>query len=218
MPRLSSKRMAITTGSLLMLCFLVLTGCAATQVQQVWKDQNYQEGRLNNVFVIAMVYNDTARRMFESEFAKKLNGSGIKAVESFRSIEMETLKSAGLRDAAIAKIRELGCDALLLSRVVDSRTKEEIIPGMTITTGFGMYGGAYVGASYSFNQPAAPTTQSYSHEQKFMGIETSLFSARTEKLLWAARSETRIEKSAMEEIRPYVSLIGGKLLSENMFR
>jgi hypothetical protein len=218
MRRLSDKGRAITAGSLLLLLSLFMTGCAATQVKQVWKDQNYQEGRLNSVFIVAMVYNDTARRMFESEFAKQLNGRGIKAVESFRSIEMETLKSDGLRDAAIAKMRELGSDALLMSRVVDSRTTEEIIPGMTITAGFGMYGGAYVGASYSFNQPSAPTTQSYSHEQKFLGIETSLFSARTEKLLWAARSETRIKTSPMEEIRPYVSLIGGKLLGEKMFR
>ena len=218
MRRLSDKGRSIAAGSLLLLLFLFMTGCAATKVQQVWKDENYQEGRLNSVFIIALVYNDTARRMFESEFAKQMNGRGIKAIESFRYIEMETLKGSGLRDALIAKIGELGSDAVLLSRVVDSRTKEEIIPGMTITAGFGMYGGAYVGASYSFNQPSAPTTQSYSHEQKFLGIETSLFSAKSEKLIWAARSETRIKTSAMEEIRPYVSLIGGELLGEKMFR
>jgi hypothetical protein len=194
-----------------------MTGCAATRVQQVWKDENYQEGRLAGVFIVAMVYNPTARMMFESEFAKQFKSRGIKATESFRSIEMETLKGSGIQDVVIAKMKESGSDALLISRVIDVSTNEQIIPGMTIQRGYGMWG-TYAGASYSFTEPSAPTTQSYSHERTSLGLETSLFSAKTEKLLWAARSETRVEKSPLEEIKPYVSLIGGKLLGEKMFR
>ena len=217
MRRLFRRGGAITACSLLLFWFLLMAGCAATKIQQVWTDESYQGGRLNSVFIVVQVFNPTARMTFESEFAKQLSGRGIKAVESFRSIEMETLKGNDLRDAVVAKMRELKSDAVLLTRVVDHREKVEIIPGMTLTAGYG-YGGAYAGASYVFGGPSAPTTQSYSHEQKFLGLQTSLFSATTEKLLWSVQSETRINKTEVEEIGPYVSIISGELLREAFFR
>jgi hypothetical protein len=217
MRRSSSKGRVTTAGSLLLLLFLLMAGCAATQVQKVWTDENYQGGRLKSVLVIVLVSNPTARMKFESEFAKHFKYHGIKAVESFRSLEMETLTGKGSRDAIIEKLTELGYDAVTLTRVVENRTKEDIIPGMTISTGFG-YAGAYAGASYVFSGPSDPTTQSYTHEEKFLGLETSLFSAKTEKLIWSARSETRITTTAVEEISPYVSAIAGKLLREPFFK
>jgi hypothetical protein len=194
-----------------------MAGCAATKVQQVWTDENYQDGRLKSVLIVVLAANPTARMTFESQFADQFNRRGIKGIESFRSLEMETITGTGSQDAILKKMQELGSDAVLMTRVVDSRTKSEIIPGMTITAGYG-YGGAYVGASYAFSGPSAPTTQSYSHDQKFLGLETSLFSAKTEKLLWSARSETRITSSALDEIGPYVSVISGRLFGEKMFR
>jgi len=217
MRRSSNSCRAIKAGILLLLCFLAMTGCAATKITQVWKDESYQEGSLKSVLVIVLVSNPTARMEFESDFAKRFKYRGIKSVEGFRSLEMETLTGKGSRDAIVAKMQDLGFDAVLVTRVVDRNTKVDIIPGMTITTGFG-YGGAYVGASYVFSGPSAPTTQGYSHEREFLGLETSLFSARTEKLIWSARSETRITTTAVEEIGPYVSVIAGKLLKEPFFR
>jgi len=217
MRRSSSNGGVMTAGSLLLLCFLVMTGCAATRIQQVWRDESYQGGRLGSVLVIVLVSNPTARMKFESEFVKHFKQRGIKAVESFRSLEMETLTGKGARDAVVETMRASGYDAVLLTRVVDRDTKEDIIPGMTITTGFG-YAGSYAGASYVFSGPSAPTTQGYSHEREFLGLETSLFSASTEKLIWSARSETRITTSAVEEISPYVSVVAGKLLREPFFR
>jgi hypothetical protein len=194
-----------------------MTGCAATQVQQVWTDETSPGGRLNNIFIIVPVNQPSTRRMFETEFARYFKYHGNKAVESFREIELETFYEKGSRDAVLAKLREQGIDAVLLTRVVDHRTKENIIPGMTITAGYGMWG-ATAGVGYTFGGPSAPTTQSYTHEETFLGLETNLFDAKTEKLLWSIRTETRVTRPPQEEIKPYVGLVTEKLFRAKWFK
>jgi hypothetical protein len=211
-------------GGCLVLYFLIVTGCAATQVKQIWKDEAFQGGRLDNVLVIGVLKNNTARRAFESEFVKYFRYRGIIAVESFRVLSTDALEGDEARDAIVQKIKELGINAVLLTRVAGSRTAEETIPGMTITAGYGLpygsYGawGAYAGVAYSFPGPTQPTTQGYSHVDKFLVIETQLFDVKTEKLIWAARSETRISDSPQEEIKPYISIIAERLFRDKLFQ
>jgi hypothetical protein len=145
-------------------------------------------------------------------------------VESFRVLPTDSLEGDEARDAIVQKIKELGINAVLISKVVGSRTKEETIPGMTITAGYGLpfgsYGawGAYAGVGYSFPGPTQPTTQGYSHVDKFLVIETRLFDVKTEKLIWAAQSETRISGSPQSEIKPYISIIAERLFREKLFQ
>jgi hypothetical protein len=216
-------RSCLLVGCIVM-CFLMATGCAATQVKQVWKDEAFQGGCLDNVLVIGVLKNKTARMTFESEFVKYFRYRGINAVESFRVLPTDALEGDEARDAIVHKIKELGINAVLMTKVVGNRTAEETIPGMTITTGYGLpyssYGawGSYTSFAYSFPGPSAPTTQGYSHVQKFLVIETQLFDVKTEKLIWAARSETRISGTSQEEIKPYISIIAERLFRANLFQ
>jgi hypothetical protein len=204
---------------------LLLGGCAATKVKEVWRDDAYQ-GHPKSVIIIAVARNATVQREIESGFAKRLKEHGAKAVESFRVLpEGSTLGGDAGRDAVVAAIKEQGIDAVLLTRVTGRRSDVRDIPGMTITTGFGYpygsYGawGSYAGASvplYS-SEPMAPTTQGYSHETKFLDIETHLFDVRTEKLIWAVRTETRVTGPPQEEIIPYVDLVTRELFHAHIF-
>jgi hypothetical protein len=216
MQRVSNTVQAIVTSSILLMYSLLMAGCAATQVQQVWTDQTFQNGHLQSVLIVVLVSDPSTRRMFESEFAKYFKNRGINAIESFRDLEIGSLNGNALRDAILAKMQEKDSDTLLLTRVVDHRTKENIIPGMTITSGIG-WGGASAAAGYSFPGPSAPTTQSYSHEETFLGLVTNLFDARTEKLLWSIQTETRISRTPQEEVKPYVALVTKKLFNAKLF-
>ena len=215
------KRSVLAT--LLLSVLLAILGCAATKVQQVWIDETYLAGRPKNVLVIAALNQPTARRMMESEFAKRLKKGGVSATESFRVIDSDEIESSEARKAVVAKIRELGTDAVLLTRVAGIRKSTETIPGMTITAGYGFpYGvggsSAYASVGYTFPGPSAPTTQGYSKEREFLALETQLFDVRTEKLIWAVRTETRLTGPPQEEIAPYVSLVARKLFDDRIFR
>lgn len=218
----SSGRPVLPCAALLVPALLtMLSGCASTKVREVWKDDAFQ-GRPKSVLVVAVMRNATVQRQFESEFAKRLKASGINAVESFRILpDGVPLEGDAGRDAVIAAIKAQGIDAVLLTRVTGRRTRKDEIPGMTITAGYGYpYGmpgawGPYVGASYAFGQPSKPTTQDYSHETVFLDVETHLFDAKAEKLIWAARSETRVTGPPQEQIGPYVDNVCRILLHES---
>jgi hypothetical protein len=201
----------------------MLAGCAATQIKEIWRDEAYQ-GRPKSVFVTAVVKNATVQRMLESGFAKQLKEHGINAVESFRVLpEGLSLEGDAGRDAVVAAIREQGIETVLITRVTGRWSKTSEIPGMTITKGYGYpygsYGawGSYVGAAYTISGPSAPTTKGYSHETQFLSVETHLFDAHSEKLIWAARSETRVTGPLQEEIKPYVDTVARELLHAKLF-
>jgi hypothetical protein len=217
----SSGRRSLICGALLLPAMLSsLSGCTTLQVKEIWKDEAYA-GHPKSVLVVAVMKNETVQRMFESEFAKRLKGRGINAVESFRVLpDGVALEGDAGREAVVAAIKEQGIDAVLTTRVTGRRSQHEEIPGMTITAGYGYpYGGAgawggYAGVAYTFGGPSKPTTQGYSHETVFLDIETHLFDARAEKLIWGARSELRVTGPPQEQIVPYVDNVAGTLLHE----
>ncbi len=208
----------------MVLCFLMVAGCAATQVKQVWKDEAFQGVRLDNVLVIGILKNNTARREFESEFVKYFRSRGITATESFRVLSTDALEGDEAREAIVQKIKDLGINGVIITKVVGSRTSEETIPGMTITAGYGppygSYGswGSYAGVAYSFPGPTQPTTQGYSHVDKFLVIETQLFDVKGERLIWAVQSETRISGSPLSEIKPYISIVADRLFRDKLLQ
>ncbi len=211
----------IVSRTVLWIALLAALGaCASTQVQQVWRDDAYRGKRPQKLLVIAVVGNQTVRRTIESEFAKKFRDRGMSATESFRVSETNEIGSNEAREAILAKMQELGIEALVLTRTAGIRKESETIPGMTITRGVGLptgsYGswGGYSAVVASFPGPTAPTTQGYSHERKFLALDTQVYDVRTQDLIWALRTETRLNGAPQEEIGPYISLVVGRLFSQ----
>ncbi len=188
-------------------------GCSATQVKQAWIDEAYEGRKPENVLIIAIMGNPTVQREIESQFARRFRDRGIKATEGFRIMPVDQLPAQEARDVVVAKVRELKVDAVLIVRPAGSRNTEENIPGMTLVHGMG-YGGAAVVAS---SAPMAPSTQAYSHNTIFLSMETQLYNAQTEKLIWLLQTETRLDGPPQEGIQPYVSLVARKLFSAKPF-
>ncbi len=203
---------------LLLAALIVNSGCSTTKVKQAWSDEAYGGGKPENVLIIAMMNNPTVKREIESQFARRFKDRGIRATEGFRIMPADQLPAQDARDSVVAKVHELKVDAVLIVRPAVSRTTEETIPGMTLTRGIGYgYGGVGTTAVIASSAPTAPTTQAYSHNSEFLNMETQLYDAQTEKLIWFLQTETRLNGPPQEGIKPYVSLVAGKLFSSKPF-
>jgi hypothetical protein len=196
---------------------LALSGCAATKVTQVWRDESYRPVKLKSVLVIALAEIPTVQREIESRFAKQFQDRGIAVTEGFRILSADQRNAPDARDVVAAKVRELGVDAVLIIERDSGRTEKEYIPGMTIVhgTGYGMGGGGT--AVVASSQPMAPTTQGYEHTNKFFGMQTQLYDAGTGKIIWFVRTETRMSGPLQEEIKPYVADVSARLFGERFF-
>jgi len=201
---------------LLFVALIVHSGCSTTQVKQAWIDEAYGGGKPANVLIIAMMGNPTVQREIESQFARRFRDRGIKATEGFRIMPVDQLPARDARDVVVAKVREMKADAVLIVLPAVSRTTEANIPGMTLTRGIG-YGGVGTTAVIASSAPTAPTTQAYSHNSEFLNMETQLYDAQTEKLIWFLQTETRLNGPPQESIAPYVSLVARKLFSSKPF-
>ena len=190
----------------LSLLALLLGGCAATQVTAVWKDPSYQ-AHPEKVMVIGMAKNPLNRRLFEDEFVLQLEAKGSKAIASYTVL---TDKEQEDQAAIAEKVVELGADTVLITRLVGKKTVQVYMPGSFYypppfyDTWPNYYG-------YGYRHLYSP---GYYSEDEYMVIETNLYKADDDQLIWAASSETGLYGSDHGLIKAYISVMV-KAMTEN---
>jgi hypothetical protein len=181
------------------LAAIFLAACSTTQIKSVWKDPSYV-GRPQRVMVIAVAKEPINRRIAEDEFVLQLKIKGIDAIASYA-----TLPDSSQDDqSAIAKmVEELGVDTVLISRLVSKRNVHVYYPP-TISHWphyYGTWPDYYRYGYESMNTPGYLTKYEYAL------METNLYDARSENLIWAATTETGIDNLNQKLIKPYIATI-----------
>jgi hypothetical protein len=196
------KRKRGIIGILVAICLMVVTSCLITTLDSVWKDPNYQGGKLNKVLVVGVAKRPTVRRLFEDKFIAELKVRGTDALSSYTIIPQE-----GMLDKATveSKVKTLGVDAVLVTRLVN-RKKER-----TYTPSTYHYGGWYGRYSRGYGYVTSP---GYYTEYETVNLETNIYETQTDKLIWSALSDTVLGGSVEVEIESLVKVII-KSLSDN---
>ncbi|MDX8385738.1 MAG: hypothetical protein R8M11_04365 [Gallionella sp.] len=178
---------------------LLLSGCVTTQVTAVWKDPSYQ-AKPETVMVIGMAKNPLNRRLFEDEFVLQLEAKGSKAIASYTVLTDQQQED----QAAIAeKVVELGADTVLITRLVSKKTVQVYMPGALYYPPpfYGTWPNYY---GYGYRNLYSP---GYFSESEYVVIETNLYRADDDKLIWAASSETGLHGSDHGLMKSYISVM-----------
>jgi len=181
--------------TMLVLMALGVAACATTTVKAVWKDEAYQ-ARPKKVLVIALFKNQSLRRMVEDEFTNYLKYRGTDAAAGYGVLPGNELPA---KEAVAEQIKAKGFDALLLTRLIDSRTETRIVTGSMSHT---MPMRGYYGYGYS-----AVYSPDYQVEDRYATVESSLYDAATEKLIWTATSETWMSEGDQKLAKTYVAVM-----------
>ncbi|MDE2117335.1 MAG: hypothetical protein KGJ19_01930 [Betaproteobacteria bacterium] len=184
---------------LLALIAMLVTACATTQLNALWKDPSYK-ARPYRVMVIGVAKNPVNRRIFEDEFVRQLNAHGTEAIASYT-----VLPDRQEDDHAViaAKLAQLGADTVLITRMVSKKTVQFYVPGTAY------YPPPYYGTwpdYYGYGYQAL-YTPGYMAEEEFAVIETNLYEARNDKLVWSASSETGLSGSDQSRIKSYIGIM-----------
>lgn len=172
---------------------LFFFSCATTKITESWKDDGYRGAPFSDLFVIGVAKKENTRRSFENMFVEKLQAAGVQAVSSSSVMESnQKIEKA----AILAAIEKLDIDAVLITRLVSLKEKEIRSPSTSDQGRPDDYQGRYYtdySTAYGFtHQPAQYTTSVR------VGLETKLYDARTEKLIWSATSKTANPKSKIK--------------------
>lgn len=177
--------------ALVALALAVTAACAKiarTSLEEHWSDSAQGGKKLGRVAIITVAEDEFAQQKFQDEMAKRLRARGVDAVPTHRYFTHRSpAEEARFRRA----VEDSRADTVMLARVI--RADEKTIKtagiitgpgGAPLAQGVGMYG--------MFAQTFAPANYVLPdyYTQVNVYTDTWLFDAKSEKLLWSARTKT----------------------------
>ncbi len=192
---------------------LLLVACAEkTEVQSVWKDEA-KVGKLNKVFVLAVVKDPAIRRSVEYGIVNLLNKETLRAIPT-----LDSFPNIDDIDKALAHkmMQEYGIDSVLLIRLVDRNVEKTYVSGTSHYDGF--YGNRYAGGWHNYYGRGYNVfrTPGYVIEKYISTVETVLFDITTDKVLWSTVTTTR-ENVVSKAIASYLKTIDTSLAESGLF-
>jgi hypothetical protein len=166
-----------------------LASCAAsTQLTSSWADPAAAGRSYKKIVVVGVTNKAPIRREYEDAFSRELVARGIEATPSYNFGGPESKLD---KDAAVAKLHEVGADAVLVTRLVDKETVNTYYPPSysTVAAPSPYYGGWYGYYSMGYSYMTSP---GYVEENKVYRIETNLYDVTGDKLIWSGLTETTL--------------------------
>lgn len=213
--RANAKVLAFFTAAL-----LLVSACASTRITSDWKDESYRK-KPEKILVLSLLNETTQRRIMEDAVASRLEAAGVDAIPAYTVLPEGKLPD---KDVIAATVKELGADALLISRLVDRKTVREYVPGTpyyppaSYLDWHSYYGGFY--PAYPGYIPGYPPgyAPGYTVETTYDIAEANLYDAATGKLVWSAVTESRIQGADEGAIKSYASRIIKSLREQGLIR
>ncbi|MDH3686355.1 MAG: hypothetical protein OEP95_09015 [Myxococcales bacterium] len=193
------------TRSLLAVCLLAtLAACGpTTKLTAVWVTETPKQ--FENVMILAIDASPGGRRKYEDRFVEELEDRRTKAIQSYMVLPLDgKLEEDDLR----AAVAQGGYDAVIATRLLAIDQDQVYVPPTEYVTAGPRYGGlyGYYGAGY-----AVRTTPGYIKTNTTVRLETHIYDAQTEKLIWAGHSDTFDPATPDAAIESVVSLIAIRL-------
>jgi hypothetical protein len=193
-----------------LLAAVLLSACATTQVKSVWKDPAYF-GRPSRIMVIAVSKEPITRRIVEDEFVLQLKTRGVDAIASY-----SILPDRSQNDQAIISkmVVQLEADSVLISRLVSKRSVRVYYPATVAyrPPHYGKWHAYYRDGYEMINTPG------YTTKYEYALMETNLYDAASENLLWAATTETGVNNLNQTLIKPYIGSILSIMAESGLIR
>ena len=181
--------------SLAVVAAAVLAGCTpTTQMTGVWVDPAAgTRAPANNVLVIGVNQDSTARRIYEDTIVAQFAARGIKARPSYNLLP--ELGPAPPPDIETT-LRNAGVESVLVSRTVRVSTDIRVTPGHSYgPAGFsGMWGGAF-------------STGPNVYTQQKVEVESRLYDVKDLALRWSGSSSTNPTSSMQGTITDFATVL-----------
>lgn len=174
----------------ILLCAALLlfspAGCSRTSVTGVWKKIDFAGEPFRSFLVVALTGDEINKALWENMMADRLSGSGLTAVactEAFPGNYNVT------REEITAYARRHAIDGMLVTRLVDTRREQMYHPPRGVYYGgpYWYYNHFYNYYPYAYDRVYSP---GYTTTHTIVLLETNLYQAATQKLIWSMSSDT----------------------------
>lgn len=198
----------------------IMTGCASnTNITASWDNPDVGEKSYSNVFVTALVDDISARQKLENELVRELQEQGLQAAKSL-DIFPPKLGDEKMRtkEELLDAIEENKFDAVITVALIDQENEARYVPGnypYAPVTAYGYYGTFW--GYYNYWYPQMYAGGYYDVDRSYF-LETNLYDASSEKLVWSAQSKTVNPISLETFSEDYAAKIIESMKKENLFK
>ncbi|MEQ9299067.1 MAG: hypothetical protein RIF33_10905 [Cyclobacteriaceae bacterium] len=208
---------ARSTFAFFLFVSILIVGCKPTELVGSWKDPAVPTQDFKKIGVVMLSPNMEARAVLETEMAGALRSSGAPGLATFdifplagrTALAQELEVTEEQRQAHIKKrVEEFDFDAILVMAILDVQKEEHYHSGSSFSVGlpaYPVYGYGYTGYyGYIYNTVYAP---GYYETASTYFLESNLYDAATEQLIWTGQTRTKDPKSIDKEAAEVAKLI-----------
>jgi hypothetical protein len=176
---------------------LLAAGCSSlTTIESSWKDPTYSREPFERVAVVALFDSTAESRQFEENAAQALEARGIEAVRGYTLLDDRMYEQEELR----AKLSESNVDGILIYRLIAVDEQDiyraptpylNVPPGVLGDDPYYWY--YYPSSQYYWYWRSSldvTSADGYWEELSFVVVESSLYDAERDQLVWTAKSST----------------------------
>jgi hypothetical protein len=204
-----------------LLIFLLLSACSpSTRITGSWVDPAARTRPVDNrsVFLASLTRNIELRTKLESSLAAAAATRNIKTVRSVDTFNPEFYAQLPAKEQLLSKIQGTGVTSILTISLIKQESEQRYVRGTTTYMPyrtFGWYGGFY---SYYNNMYANMYDPGYYVTDKTYFMESNLYDAKTEKLIWSAQSQTVNPGSIDAFVKEYPKVLMAQMIKDGLLK
>jgi hypothetical protein len=183
--------------------FVLASGCYhATQLAATWHEPNATVINFRKPVAVFVTTDDGLRRSVEDQLVQEFPNAtpSYSVIPAAANVDKTTI---------LQTMRDAGFDGAIVMRVVDVTTTYAYTPGVYWGDQYGFAG--YWGSSWAY-----PYNPYYVGPQRIVTVETQLYNLTSDKLIFAARSETTNPANAGKLIRSVMRHVNKQLRRDGM--
>jgi outer membrane lipoprotein SlyB len=207
---MNSRRAVVAVFAILLL--VSLAGCASTTLTGSWADPKYTSGEFKKIMVVGVAKREAVRNIFEDAFVTRLREHSSDGIQS---------RTLGLGDGQIdketlaAKLTELGCDGVLVTRFIDQKTEQTYYPPSGYAVPSAYYGGYYGYYSGAYAMAYSP---GYTVESTTVSLETTLYDVRTGELVWTGLTDTIVSDDVTSQANELINILVREMQAKKLIK
>ncbi|WP_236848783.1 hypothetical protein [Candidatus Thiodictyon syntrophicum] len=186
---------------LALLSALLGAGCSSTtQLTSTWRDPGAAPRPYRNLLVFGIAANGNVRRAYENNFVVALRARGVKARAGH-----DLLPEGGLGEVNAVKrvVGQSGADGIIVTHLVGA-TAQTVVVSPRSYVDPNLYGSLYPYYQRVFGYVTEP---GYYATYPVLQLETNLYDAARQKLVWSTRSETMDPGSETTTIKDVIAAV-----------
>ena len=190
---------------LTMLVTAALISCGpSTKIEKSWMEPgaSVTMGPDNKTLVVALVKDETSRRVIEDQLVKRL---GANAVSSY------TILTDASEEALKQKLTDGKFTHVLLMRLADIEKETSYVPGTT--TGF--YGG--YGRYYGYGAGMYSTPGYYTTDKNYF-VESTVYTVNPDKLVWTGTTKTVNPSKIEKTVNDIADIVSEKMKKDGFLK